>query len=55
VTAVAVVTALAVGRFLDRRLGGVTGDVFGAVVETAELAVLLAVSAWAHGLGRGAR
>jgi cobalamin synthase len=28
------------------RLGGLTGDVFGAVVEVAELAVLLVVIAW---------
>ena len=41
---VAVVTA----AFLSRRIGGVTGDVLGAVVELTELAVLLAVSAWTH-------
>lgn len=41
---VAVVTA----AFLSRRIGGVTGDVLGAVVELTELAVLLTVSAWTH-------
>ena len=51
-TAVAMVTALAIGHFLSRRLGGVTGDVLGAGVEMAELAVLLTVSAWAHGFSR---
>ena len=51
-TAAAVTTAVAIGYFLNRRLGGVTGDVFGAAVEMAELAVLLTVSAWAHGLNR---
>jgi adenosylcobinamide-GDP ribazoletransferase len=49
-TAAAVLTALAIGRFLGARLGGVTGDVFGAAVELAELAVLLTASAWAHGV-----
>jgi adenosylcobinamide-GDP ribazoletransferase len=40
--------AAAVAAFLARRLGGVTGDVLGAGVELAELAVLLTVSAWTH-------
>jgi adenosylcobinamide-GDP ribazoletransferase len=53
-TAVAVLTALAVGYLLSRRLGGVTGDVFGAAVEMSELAVLLTVSAWAHRFGPAA-
>jgi adenosylcobinamide-GDP ribazoletransferase len=33
-------------RFLVARLGGVTGDVFGAAVEGAELVVLLTVAGW---------
>jgi adenosylcobinamide-GDP ribazoletransferase len=37
--------AVAAGAFLARRLGGTTGDVFGAVVELTELAVLLVVVA----------
>jgi adenosylcobinamide-GDP ribazoletransferase len=40
--------ALALGWFFARRLGGITGDVLGAGVEVAELAVLLTVAAWAH-------
>jgi adenosylcobinamide-GDP ribazoletransferase len=46
--AVAVVAASALGGFLTRRLGGITGDVLGAAVEVAELAVLLTVAAWVH-------
>jgi adenosylcobinamide-GDP ribazoletransferase len=46
--AVGVAGAVAVGTFLAGRLGGVTGDVLGAGVEVAELAVLLTVSAWTH-------
>jgi adenosylcobinamide-GDP ribazoletransferase len=46
--AVAVAVAMALGRFFSGRLGGVTGDVFGAAIEAAELATLLTVSAWAH-------
>jgi len=53
-TAIAVTTALGIGHVLGARLGGVTGDVFGAAVELAELAVLLTVSAWSHGFTRGA-
>jgi len=39
---------MAIGALLARRLDGVTGDVLGAGVELAELAVLLTVSAWTH-------
>ena len=42
----AVVSGLGLGRFFTQRLGGVTGDVLGAVIETAELIVLLTVVAW---------
>jgi adenosylcobinamide-GDP ribazoletransferase len=45
---VAVAAGVALGRFLSSRLGGVTGDVLGAAVETAELATLLTISAWGH-------
>jgi adenosylcobinamide-GDP ribazoletransferase len=48
VTAVAMLAAVAVGRFFTTRLGGTTGDVLGASVEMAELSVLLTVSAWIH-------
>jgi cobalamin synthase len=37
-----------VAALLARRLGGVTGDVLGAVVELAELGTLLGVAAAAH-------
>ena len=43
-----IAAALVVGVFFARRLGGITGDVLGAAVEVAELAVLLAVSAWTY-------
>lgn len=33
-------------RLAGRRIGGVTGDVYGAVVETAEAAILLTFVAW---------
>jgi adenosylcobinamide-GDP ribazoletransferase len=46
--AVGVVAATALAGFLARRLGGVTGDVLGAAVEVAEVAVLLTVAAWTH-------
>lgn len=42
----ALVVGFAVGWFQSRRLGGLTGDVFGAVVELAELSALLTVLAW---------
>ena len=43
--AVALVAVL-IGAWSERRLGGVTGDVFGAAVELGEAAGLLAVVAW---------
>jgi len=46
--AVATVVVVVLGRFFSRRLGGITGDVFGASIEAAELAALLTVSAWVH-------
>jgi adenosylcobinamide-GDP ribazoletransferase len=42
----ALAATIAAGAFLARRLGGLTGDVLGAVVELAELTVLLAVVGW---------
>lgn len=48
--AAAALVVLAVARFMTGRLGGITGDVLGAGIETAELTVLLTVSAWAHGV-----
>jgi adenosylcobinamide-GDP ribazoletransferase len=41
--------ALLVAWQLATRLGGITGDVLGAAVELAELAVLLVLAAWAGG------
>jgi adenosylcobinamide-GDP ribazoletransferase len=43
--AIAVPVGLIVAGFANRRIGGVTGDVFGAVCELAECAVLLVLSA----------
>jgi adenosylcobinamide-GDP ribazoletransferase len=40
--------ALLAGALVARRLGGLTGDVLGAVVEIAELGALLAAAAAAH-------
>jgi adenosylcobinamide-GDP ribazoletransferase len=40
--------ALLAGALVARRIGGLTGDVLGAVVETAELGALLAAAAAAH-------
>ena len=45
---IACLVTIALGQFMTRRLGGVTGDVFGAAIETGEVAVLLVVSAWIH-------
>jgi adenosylcobinamide-GDP ribazoletransferase len=42
----ALLAAAAVAGLIARRLGGVTGDVFGAAVESAELVAALAMVAW---------
>ncbi|HMH53177.1 MAG TPA: adenosylcobinamide-GDP ribazoletransferase [Candidatus Acidoferrum sp.] len=42
----AAAASVGLARFYTRLLGGVTGDVLGAVIETAELIVLLTVVAW---------
>jgi len=44
--ALALGAAVAAAAFLARRVGGLTGDAFGAAVEGAELVVLLTVLAW---------
>jgi adenosylcobinamide-GDP ribazoletransferase len=44
--ALALAVALLAGRFLTARVGGITGDVLGAVVELTELTVLLTVAGW---------
>ena len=44
--AIALGTTLLAARFVVARVGGVTGDVLGAGVELAELAVLLTVAGW---------
>lgn len=43
--ALAAAVALALGAFMSRRLGGVTGDVHGAVIELSEVVVLLTAAA----------
>jgi len=45
--ALALAVALLAARFLTARVGGITGDVLGAVVEVAELTVVLTVAGWA--------
>jgi adenosylcobinamide-GDP ribazoletransferase len=49
VFALITLSGLALGRFFTRRIGGVTGDVLGAVIETAELIALLTIVAWTNG------
>jgi adenosylcobinamide-GDP ribazoletransferase len=44
--ALALAVTLLAARFLVARVGGITGDVLGAVVELAELTVLLTVAGW---------
>jgi adenosylcobinamide-GDP ribazoletransferase len=48
--AAAAIVAVAFGRFMVARLGGITGDVLGASIEISEIVVLLTVSAWIHAL-----
>ena len=43
--ALATAVALVVGAFMSRRLGGISGDVHGAVIELSELVVLLTAAA----------
>lgn len=49
VIALAAAASLGVGWLAMRKLGGITGDVLGAVIEIAELIVLLTVVAWTSG------
>lgn len=44
--AIALVVALLAARFLVARVGGITGDILGAVVELSELTVVLTVAGW---------
>jgi adenosylcobinamide-GDP ribazoletransferase len=44
----AILIAVVFAWFMATRLSGITGDVYGAAIEVAELAGLLTVSAWAH-------
>src|SRR5213593_1811234 len=48
VLAVALLSAVAVARFVATRVAGITGDVLGAAIEVAELAGLITVSAWSR-------
>ena len=45
----ALLVCLAALRLAQARIGGVTGDVFGFVVELCEATMLLIFVAWAHG------
>jgi adenosylcobinamide-GDP ribazoletransferase len=49
VCVVVAAACLGLGWFASRRLGGVTGDVLGAGIETVELIVLLTMVAWSVG------
>ena len=44
---IAAITALTLAAWLHRRLGGLTGDTYGAIIEAAELAALVAASSLA--------
>ncbi len=44
--AVALIGGLGLGLFAGRRLGGLTGDVYGAIIEMAEVCALLGYAAW---------
>ena len=48
VFAFSVVCAVALAGFIVSRVSGITGDVLGAAIETAELTGLLTASAWSH-------
>jgi adenosylcobinamide-GDP ribazoletransferase len=45
----AVLSALVLGAWLSRRLGGLTGDVYGAAIEIGEVVFLISASAWTTG------
>lgn len=49
ICSVSLVSALALGAYAARKIGGLTGDVYGAVCEIAEAAALLAAAAWIGG------
>ncbi len=58
VVAGTIIASLLVAAWLARRFGGISGDACGAIVETAEMLALLAVSAlvnhgWAHAFPYG--